>query len=174
MLGGGISFDAHCIHPAISVSLTHFNAIDIDPKLNLLTVGGGARWKSIFKQAVACGYMPYCLPTSGEATPGGTISNDTYSRMTVYLLSLAFEGMSLRPREKVDQLFTQVFRICYEQYGGAVHLTKNLVLEDEVLLKMYGTALKKLKALKASYDPDGLLENELVARLFRLIEVENE
>jgi hypothetical protein len=50
--------------------------------------------------------------------------------------------------------------------GGRVHMVKNVEAEGKVLREMYGDAFTKFLALKAKYDPRGLLENDFFDRVF--------
>jgi decaprenylphospho-beta-D-ribofuranose 2-oxidase len=50
--------------------------------------------------------------------------------------------------------------------GGRVHLVKNVEADSRVLHEMYGDAFAGFLALKAKYDPRGMLENEFFDRVF--------
>lgn len=90
-----------------------------------------------------------------------------------HTVSIVFEGTSLSEGTQVFAFFERLSRICYERFGGRIHLIKNAYVEDEVLAGMYGKDIATLSAVKKRVDPKGLLTNALFERLHAICEPPN-
>lgn len=88
------------------------------------------------------------------------------SEQETYLLTLTFEGRALNNYDKVKTVLEEISTICYYDYQGKVHLTKNAICPKQVLKEMYADAIDKLIVLKQQYDPENLLQNNLLNELF--------
>jgi decaprenylphospho-beta-D-ribofuranose 2-oxidase len=79
--GGGYSFDSQSLNDDTVIVLNHFKAIkSIDPEKCQITVEPGVRWKAILRALRPHGLTPHIVVTTGQATAGGTLSADCYSR----------------------------------------------------------------------------------------------
>ncbi len=79
--GAGFSFDAQSLNDDTVILLHQLNAIKtIDQEKAQITVEPGARWRDIVHLLRPLRLIPYVLVTTGQATAGGTLSADCYSR----------------------------------------------------------------------------------------------
>ena len=85
---------------------------------------------------------------------------------SAYLLSIAIEGKAIPSYQAIYDLFADFSLVCHDQYHGRVHLTKNILCSPEMLRRMYEPELAQILALKAHYDPKGLLQTEFFTKHF--------
>jgi hypothetical protein len=88
------------------------------------------------------------------------------THQSAYLLSIAIEGKAIPSFQAIYDLFADFSLVCHERYHGRVHLTKNILCGPEVLRRMYEPELAQILALKARYDPKGLLQTEFFTKHF--------
>ena len=82
-----------------------------------------------------------------------------------YLVSVALEGRGIPSYSIVEKVMFKMSELCFNLYGGKVHLTKNVLCAPQTLEKMYAGPLAAMKRLKAKYDPQWMLGNTFVNRL---------
>lgn len=90
------------------------------------------------------------------------------SNQKSYLFTMTFEGLALRDYDTVRKTLEKISSICYHEYQGKIHLTKNVICPKNILKKMYAEAIEQLLVLKEKYDPKHLLQNNLLNELFDL------
>ena len=83
-----------------------------------------------------------------------------------FAVSYAFETSSERTLERARDAFTDLSDHLWEQFGGRVHLVKNVCARRETLWAMYGDHAGEFFRLKRELDPDGVLDNDFLARNF--------
>lgn len=123
-------------------------------------------------------FVKYCLlkmkkfgikPTMmdlGFLPKGDRNAFSSKSHQSAYLLSIAIEGKAIHSYQTVYNLFAEFSVVCHEQYGGRVHLTKNILCSKELLRAMYHCELIHIRTLKAQYDPKGLLQTQFFTKHF--------
>lgn len=82
-----------------------------------------------------------------------------------YALSIAFESLNDAKILRVTQCLEQLSCLALEM-GGRVHLTKNVLARPADVRAMYADALDPFYAVKDKYDPEGLIGNSFIERLF--------
>jgi decaprenylphospho-beta-D-ribofuranose 2-oxidase len=82
-----------------------------------------------------------------------------------FALSAAFDTSSDAILAKVRRILTVASTRC-RKAGGRVHLVKNVCAEPEDIAAMYREGATAFFALKRRLDPDGILRNEFLERLF--------
>jgi FAD/FMN-containing dehydrogenase len=83
--GAGLSFDTQAVGKDLCVVLDRLGGITIDPVAGTATVGPGATWGDILDAALAAGFVPPVMVSSGEITAGGSVSSNALSRFSVTL-----------------------------------------------------------------------------------------
>ncbi len=101
-----------------------------------------------------------CLP----ADEGFLLSSSR--GMSGYAVSIAFASLSDAKIKNITQCLEQLTTLCREM-GGRIHLTKNVFARPEDVQAMYADVLPALFATKDKYDPEGLIGNCFLERLFR-------
>jgi decaprenylphospho-beta-D-ribofuranose 2-oxidase len=66
---------------------------------------------------------------------------------------------------RIHGALVQLSRAC-RALGGRVRLTKNVHADPEDLAAMYAQTLPRFRELKRRLDPDGLIRNEFLNRVF--------
>jgi FAD/FMN-containing dehydrogenase len=82
-----------------------------------------------------------------------------------FLVSVAFEESAPPVLARIRACMEELSERCLE-LGGRVHLTKNVYASPAALEAMYGRALDEFFEQKARVDPDGVLCNGFLERLF--------
>ncbi|MCB9332181.1 MAG: FAD-binding oxidoreductase [Lewinellaceae bacterium] len=77
-----------------------------------------------------------------------------------YLFSIAVEGSAIRSHEVLHSLFNLFARICFEEYNGKIHLTKNILCSKSLLHRMYADEIDNIQSIKLKYDPKLLLQTD--------------
>jgi decaprenylphospho-beta-D-ribofuranose 2-oxidase len=78
---------------------------------------------------------------------------------------MAFESLTDARIIKIKKCLEQLSRLCLEM-GGRVHLTKNVMARPEDIRLMYGEVVGPFFAVKRKYDPQGILRNDFIEKLF--------
>lgn len=112
----------------------------------------------------------YTVMIDGVYVPASKtgLFSSSNSEQDSYLFTITFEGCALNNYDKVKTVLEAISTICYYDYQGKVHLTKNVVCPKHILKEMYADAIDKLIHLKQKYDPKNLLQNNLLNELFDL------
>ena len=82
-----------------------------------------------------------------------------------FALSIAFDTSSEEILAKVRRILTVASTRC-RMAGGRVHLVKNVCAAPDDIAAMYREGASAFFALKRRLDPDGILRNEFLERLF--------
>jgi hypothetical protein len=85
-----------------------------------------------------------------------------------FVMSIAVEGFGIPEENVVRDIFTELSDICYGDYGGKIHLTKNMHCREALIDEMYGDKLREFRRIKHKYDPDGLLISDMGRKLLGL------
>ena len=75
--------------------------------------------------------------------------------------------MSRSRRSKLrgaEEAFNDLADLLWEDFGGRVHLVKNVFASKQTLAKMYGEGAERFFALKSELDPAGILRNDFLER----------
>jgi decaprenylphospho-beta-D-ribofuranose 2-oxidase len=83
-----------------------------------------------------------------------------------FAVSYAFETSRRSTLGKVTEAFNDLSDILWDQFGGRVHLVKNVFASRQTLGKMYGESGERFFALKRELDPAGILRNDFLERTF--------
>ena len=83
-----------------------------------------------------------------------------------FAVSYAFETSNDRTIERAKDAFTDLSDHLWQQFGGRVHLVKNVCARRETLWAMYGDHADEFFHLKRELDPDGVLDNDFLERNF--------
>jgi decaprenylphospho-beta-D-ribofuranose 2-oxidase len=83
-----------------------------------------------------------------------------------FAVSYAFETSRRRTLEQVKETFAELSDLLWEQFGGRVHLVKNVFASQQTLAKMYADGSERFFALKQELDPAGILRNDFLERTF--------
>ena len=78
--------------------------------------------------------------------------------------TMTFQRIGQKQVAKIAQFFHRISEAC-ASVGGRVHLTKNVFARPEVLQDMYSEGFEEWRALKAKYDPNGILSNAFLDRI---------
>jgi decaprenylphospho-beta-D-ribofuranose 2-oxidase len=81
-----------------------------------------------------------------------------------FAVSYAFETARRSTLRKARQAFSDLSDLLWENYGGRVHLVKNVCASPQTLAKMYGDGARRFFALKGELDPDWVLHNDFLER----------
>jgi decaprenylphospho-beta-D-ribofuranose 2-oxidase len=87
-------------------------------------------------------------------------------RLAGFAVSYAFETSNERTLERVQAAFADLSDHLWDQFGGRVHLVKNVYARRETLWAMYGDHAREFFRLKRELDPDGVLDNDFLERNF--------
>ena len=87
-------------------------------------------------------------------------------RMSGYALSIAFESLNDDKIARITKCLEQLTHLCHEM-GGRIHLTKNVLAHPADVKSMYADVLDTFFATKNKYDPDDLIGNRFIERLFK-------
>ena len=101
-----------------------------------------------------------CLPADDDFLLSSTRG------MSGYALSIAFESLNDNKIARITRCMEQLSQLCRE-IGGRVHLTKNVLAHPADVHAMYADALDTFFAVKDKYDPEGLIGNRFIERLFK-------
>lgn len=82
-----------------------------------------------------------------------------------YALSVAFESLNDEKITRIKDCMERLSALCL-QMGGRVHLTKNVLANPADIRAMYAPALQAFFAVKQKYDPQSLIGNRFIERLF--------
>ena len=83
-----------------------------------------------------------------------------------FAVSYAFETSNERTLERAQAAFTDLSDHLWNQFGGRVHLVKNVCARRETLWEMYGDHAGEFFRLKRELDPGGVLNNDFLKRNF--------
>lgn len=83
-----------------------------------------------------------------------------------FAVSYAFETSNERTLERAKAAFADLSDHLWHQFGGRVHLVKNVCARPETLWAMYGDHAGEFFRLKRELDPGGVLENDFLERNF--------
>jgi decaprenylphospho-beta-D-ribofuranose 2-oxidase len=83
-----------------------------------------------------------------------------------FAVSYAFETSNPRTLERARAAFTDLSDDLWNQFGGRVHLVKNVCARRETLWAMYGDHAGEFFRLKRELDPDRVLDNDFLERNF--------
>ena len=86
--------------------------------------------------------------------------------MAGFAVSYAFETSNERTLERARVAFEDLSDDLWNQFGGCVHLVKNVCARRETLWAMYGKHADEFFDLKRELDPDRVLDNEFLERNF--------
>ena len=76
------SFDGQFLNQEAIISLEKLQKLEVFPEENRFVAGAGVRWKTVVEQLLPHGLVPFSPPSTGEATLGGSLSCDSYSRFS--------------------------------------------------------------------------------------------
>lgn len=82
-----------------------------------------------------------------------------------FIVSFAFAPRTRGRLRRIHGALVQLTRVC-RALGGRVRLTKNVHADPEDLAAMYAQTLPRFRELKRRLDPDGLIRNEFLDRVF--------
>ena len=82
-----------------------------------------------------------------------------------FALSMAFSSMNDSKFDKIKVALEKLTELCLE-LKGKVHLTKNVLSKPEHVQTMDKDVLPEFFAIKRKYDPDGILRNDFIDRIF--------
>jgi len=83
-----------------------------------------------------------------------------------FAVSYAFETSKERTLERVKVAFTDLSDHLWHEFGGRVHLVKNVCARRETLWAMYGDHADEFFRLKDELDPGRVLDNDFLSRNF--------
>lgn len=83
-----------------------------------------------------------------------------------FAVSYAFETSNRATLERAKETFTELSDELWKNYRGRVYLVKNVHVKPGTLAEMYGPNLDEFFELKRGLDPDGILRNEFLDRVF--------
>ena len=69
-----------------------------------------------------------------------------------------------RGSDGAREAFKELADLLWEDFGGRVHLVKNVFASKQTLAKMYGEGAERFFALKSELDPAGILRNDFLER----------
>ncbi|MGA6948993.1 MAG: D-arabinono-1,4-lactone oxidase, partial [Solirubrobacterales bacterium] len=81
-----------------------------------------------------------------------------------FAVSYAFETSRQSRLDGARKAFNELADLLWEDFGGRVHLVKNVFVSKKTLAKMYGEGAKRFFALKSELDPAGILRNDFLER----------
>ncbi|TNE46055.1 MAG: FAD-binding oxidoreductase [Deltaproteobacteria bacterium] len=84
-----------------------------------------------------------------------------------FAVNIAFEGLEGQKLEETKEMFRILTTLCKE-WGGRVHLVKNVFADPADLHEMYGESLATWQELKQVYDPQNTLGSGYLERIFDL------
>ena len=86
-----------------------------------------------------------------------------------FAVSYAFETSNADTIDRVRRAFTDLADVLWNEFGGHVSLVKNVEVKPATLESMYGNGARELFRLKRQLDPDCLLCNEFLERIFPVL-----
>ena len=81
-----------------------------------------------------------------------------------FAVSYAFETSRRSTLRRAEEAFKDLADLLWEDFGGRVHLVKNVFASKQTLAKMYGEGAERFFALKSELDPAGILRNDFLER----------
>jgi decaprenylphospho-beta-D-ribofuranose 2-oxidase len=81
-----------------------------------------------------------------------------------FAVSYAFETSKRSTLEAARQAFTELADMLWKDFGGRVHLVKNVVASQATLADMYRDGAERFFALKGELDPSWVLRNDFLER----------
>ena len=81
-----------------------------------------------------------------------------------FAVSYAFETSRRSRLDGAREAFNELADLLWEDFGGRVHLVKNVFASKQTLAKMYGEGAERFFALKSELDPAGILRNDFLER----------
>lgn len=82
-----------------------------------------------------------------------------------FVVSFAFSPRTAGRLERIRAVLVQLSKVCL-RLGGRVRLSKSVCADGEDLASMYAATLPRMRQLKRRLDPDGLLRNAFLERVF--------
>jgi decaprenylphospho-beta-D-ribofuranose 2-oxidase len=86
-----------------------------------------------------------------------------------FAVSYAFETSNTETIDRVRLAFKDLADVLWNEFGGHVSLVKNVEVNPTTLEHMYGNGAREFFRLKRKLDPDCLLRNEFLERLFPVL-----
>jgi len=83
-----------------------------------------------------------------------------------FAVSYAFETSRRSTLDEVSQAFRDLADLLWSEFGGRVHLVKNVFASRQTLAAMYAEGAERFFALKEELDPAGILRNDFLERTF--------
>jgi decaprenylphospho-beta-D-ribofuranose 2-oxidase len=81
-----------------------------------------------------------------------------------FAVSYAFETSRRSTLRQVSEAFGELSDLVWKQFGGRVHLVKNVFASKRTLAEMYGENAQRFFTLKRELDPAGILRNDFLER----------
>src|SRR5262245_54301962 len=85
-----------------------------------------------------------------------------------FVVSFAFSPITRGRHARTRDALVQLSKVC-RSLGGRVQLTKNVHADAEDLAAMYEATLPRFRELKRRLDPDGLIRNAFLERVFPVL-----
>jgi FAD/FMN-containing dehydrogenase len=82
-----------------------------------------------------------------------------------YAITFTFEELTRATFPVEERLLAEIALVA-ERLGGRVHLVKNVHADPALLEQSYADGVRELGALRETYDPERLVSNEFLARVF--------
>jgi decaprenylphospho-beta-D-ribofuranose 2-oxidase len=108
-------------------------------------------------------------PTMNDALflpPDHTFALSASYDLSGFAVSYAFETSNSRTLQRARVAFEDLSDDLWSRFHGRVHLVKNVCARRETLWAMYGEHAREFFRLKGELDPDGVLDNDFLARNF--------
>jgi decaprenylphospho-beta-D-ribofuranose 2-oxidase len=83
-----------------------------------------------------------------------------------FAVSYAFETSRRSTLREVSKAFSDLSDLLWKEFGGRVHLVKNVFASKQTLAAMYAESAERFFALKRELDPAGMLRNDFLERTF--------
>jgi hypothetical protein len=83
-----------------------------------------------------------------------------------FAVSYAFETSSKRKQRRIRAAFEEMSDTLLTEFGGRVHLTKNVVARRETLRAMYDPSAVRFFDVKHELDPHCVLRNRFLEKTF--------
>jgi len=83
-----------------------------------------------------------------------------------FAVSYAFETSRQSRLDGAREAFNELADLLWEDFGGRVHLVKNVCASQQTLAKMYGEGIGRFLALKRELDPAWILNNDFLEQHF--------
>ena len=88
--------------------------------------------------------------------------------MPGFACSYAFETSNSKRLRLVQETFSELAEVLWEEFHGRVYLVKNVFAKPETLKQMYGARLQEFVELKDELDPSGTLSSKFLLEKVKL------